>query len=221
VFGQLLAVIIVTLGLNFDLPIWEALVVIGLSIGLNIALTFSLPLDRRVSDKEAVFQLGYDIIHLSVLLWLTGGLTNPFSLLFLAPVITASTTLNRKVFTTLSVLTIFASLLLLFHHRPLPWNPVGGFDLPEIYTFGGWIALMVGIGFSSLYTWGAAHESRRMSEALASTQAVLADEQKLAALGSLAAAAAHELGTPLATIQITAKEMQREIPEGSPLAEDG
>ena len=220
VFGQLLAVMIVTWGLGFNLPIWIAFIVISLSIGLNIALTFSLPLDRRVSDMEAVFQLGYDILHLSVLLWLTGGMMNPFSLLFLAPVITASTTLNRKVFMTLSLLTLTASLILLFFHRPLPWTPAGGFDLPEIYTFGAWIALLVGIGFSSLYTWGAAHESRRMSEALASTQAVLAHEQKLAALGSLAAAAAHELGTPLATIQIIAKEMQREISKDSPLAED-
>jgi len=220
IIGQVLAFMIVTWGLGFDLPIWVGFSVISLSVILNIALTFSLPLDRRVSDMEAVLQLGYDIIHLSALLWLTGGMVNPFALLYLAPVVTAATTLNRSVFTSLSVLTIFASLLLLFYHRPLPWNPAGAFDLPEIYTFGGWMALMVGVGFSSLYTWGAALETRRMSEALASTQAVLAHEQKLSALGSLAAAAAHELGTPLATIQITAKEMQREIAKDSPLAED-
>jgi len=220
VIGQLLAFMIVTWGFGFDLPIWVGFGIIFLSIILNIALTFSLPLDRRVSDMEAVLQLGYDIIHLSALLWLTGGMVNPFALLYLAPVVTAATTLNRSVFTSLSVLTILVSLLLLFYHRPLPWNPAGAFDLPEIYTFGGWIALMVGVGFSSLYTWGAALETRRMSEALASTQAVLAHEQKLSALGSLAAAAAHELGTPLATIQITAKEMQREIAKDSPLAED-
>lgn len=220
VLGQAFAFIFIKWGLGFDLAVWLGLYVIGLSVILNITLTLSLPLDRRVSDIEAVCQLGYDIIHLSVLLWLTGGMVNPFSLLFLAPVVTAATTLNRKVFTTLSGLTIAASLALLFHHRPLPWYTTSGFDLPEIYTFGGWIALMVGIGFSSLYTWGAALETRRMSEALASTQAVLSDEQKLAALGSLAAAAAHELGTPLATIQITANEMLREIPDASPLAED-
>ncbi len=220
VMGQALSFILIKWGLGYDLPVWFGLGVISLSVILNIALTLSLPLDRRVSDAEAVCQLGYDVIHLSVLLWLTGGMVNPFALLFLAPVVTAATTLNWKVFTTLSGLTIAASLALLFYHRPLPWHIESGFDLPEIYTFGGWIALMVGIGFSSLYTWGAALETRRMSEALASTQAVLADEQKLAALGSLAAAAAHELGTPLATIQITAKEMLREIPPKSPLAED-
>lgn len=218
--GQILALIIVTWGLKFSLPIWPGVAVISVSIILNIVLTLSLPLDRRVSDAEAVLQLGYDILHLSALLWLTGGMVNPFSLLFLAPVVTAATTLNRKVFLTLSVLTITASFLLLFYRLPLPWNPAGGFDVPDVYAFGGWIALMVGIGFSSLYTWRASLESQRMSEALASTQAVLAHEQKLAALGSLAAAAAHELGTPLATIQITAKEMQREIEAGSPLAED-
>lgn len=220
VIGQILALMIVTWGLGFDLPIWSAFSVVSLSIILNIALTLSLPLDRRVSDTEAVLQLGYDIIHLSVLLWFTGGMVNPFSLLFLAPVVTASTTLNRGVFSILLVLTICASCFLLFNHRPLPWMPAGGFDPADVYILGAWIALMVGIGFSSLYTWGAALEARRMSEALASTQAVLAHEQKLAALGSLAAAAAHELGTPLATIQITAKEMEREIEKGSPLAED-
>ena len=220
IFGQLVAFMIVTWGLGFDLPIWIGFGVISLSVILNIALTFSLPPDRRVSDMEAVLQLGYDIIHLSVLLWLTGGMVNPFSLLFLAPVITASTTLNRSVFASLSILTILATFILLFYHQPLPWSTSGEFDLPEIYNFGAWVALVVGVGFSSLYTWGAALESRRMSEALASTQAVLAHEQKLAALGSLAAAAAHELGTPLATIQITAKEMQREIAKDSPLADD-
>jgi len=220
VMGQILALIIVTWGLGFNLPILAGFGIISLSIILNIALTLSLPLDRRVSDVEAVLQLGYDIIHLSALLWLTGGMVNPFSLLFLAPVVTASTTLNRKVFSTLSILTIIASCVLLFYHQPLPWTPAGDFDLPDVYIYGAWMALMVGIGFSSLYTWGAARESRRMSEALASTQAVLAHEQKLAALGSLAAAAAHELGTPLATIQITAKEMEREIPKNHPLAED-
>ena len=220
IIGQVLAFMIVTWGLGFDLPIWIGFGVISLSVILNIALTFSLPLDRRVRDMEAVLQLGYDIIHLSALLWLTGGMVNPFSLLYLAPVVTAATTLNRSVYSSLLILTILASLLLLFYHRPLPWNPAGEFDLPDIYKFGAWIALMVGVGFSSLYTWGAALEARRMSEALAATQAVLSHEQKLAALGSLAAAAAHELGTPLATIQITAKEMQREISKDSPLAED-
>jgi len=220
VFGQVLAFIVIKWGLGFDLPIWLGLSVISLSVILNFALTLSLPLDRRVSDIEAVCQLGYDILHLSVLLWLTGGMVNPFALLFLAPVVTAATTLNPKVFISLLALTVSTSFALLFYHRPLPWMPAGGFDLPDVYTFGVWTALMVGVGFSSLYTWGAALETRRMSEALASTQAVLADEQKLAALGSLAAAAAHELGTPLATIQITAKEMRREIPADSPLAED-
>ena len=132
IIGQVLAFMIVTWGLGFDLPIWVGFSVISLSVILNIALTFSLPLDRRVSDMEAVLQLGYDIIHLSALLWLTGGMVNPFALLYLAPVVTAATTLNRSVFTSLSVLTIFASLLLLFYHRPLPWNPAGAFDLPEI-----------------------------------------------------------------------------------------
>ena len=92
--------------------------------------------------------------------------------------------------------------------------------LPFVFTFGMWCALMVGIGFTSLYAWRTSSESRRMSDALAATESVLAHEQKLSALGGLAAAAAHELGTPLATIQVTAKEMSRELDPTSPLGED-
>lgn len=220
IIGQSFALILVAIGLGFTFPVWPAVIAIAVSIILNVSVTLMLPLDRRVGDVEAAAQLGFDLLQLSVLLWLTGGMTNPFALLFLAPVVTSATTLSRPVLVTLGLFAAALSFALLFESRPLPWDPTGSFALPFKFTLGSWIALMVGMVFTSTYAWRAAKESRRMSEALAATEAVLAHEQKLAALGGMAAAAAHELGTPLATIQLTAKEMARELDPETPLGED-
>lgn len=220
VAGQLMSVIIVVGVLGFSLPLTPTLFVIGASALLNLGVSFLLPLDRRVSNLEALVQLGFDIVQLAAMLWLTGGLSNPFALLLLAPVVTSATTLRAEVALSIGGLTAILSLALLKFSAPLPWYPGESFELPLIFLFGVWIALMVGMSFTSLYTWRAARETRRMSDALAATEAVLAHEQKLAALGGLAAAAAHELGTPLATIQVTAKEMARELPKESHLADD-
>ncbi len=220
VAGQSLALLIVAFVLKYELPTLTCFLMIALSAIFNIIVTISSPLDRRVNDKEAMIQLGFDVLQLAVLLWLTGGMMNPFSLLFVAPVVTSATTLSRSVFIGLSILTIMASFTLLYSHHPLPWKQGETFTLPHLYKVGNWSALIVSMIFTALYAWRVAIESRRMSEALSATEAVLAHEQKLSALGGLAAAAAHELGTPLATIQLTAKEMQREIEEDSPLLED-
>ncbi len=220
VLGQSFALILVTFLMGYTFPIWPCVTTIAVSVILNAIITVVMPLDRRVGDTEAAAQLGFDIVQLAILLWLTGGMTNPFALLFIAPVVTGATTLSRPVMMSLATLVAGLSFGLLFVHLPLPWSPTGSFTLPFKFTLGTWVALMVGIIFTSLYAWRAAKEARRMTEALAATEAVLAHEQKLAALGGLAAAAAHELGTPLATIQLTAKEMARELDVSTPLGED-
>jgi two-component system sensor histidine kinase RegB len=220
IIGQLLALLVVSQFLGFDYPLIACGLTIFASIIVNLVVTLSLPLDRRVSDFEAYMQLGFDIWQLSGLLWLTGGITNPFSILFLAPVVTAATTLSRWVVFALGTMALTLSLALVFFHQPLPWSPQGSFDLPWIYKIGIWMAIFVGSIFTSLYAWRTTNESRKMTFALAATEARLAEEQKLTALGGLAAAAAHELGTPLATIQVVAKEMSREVDAGSPLGED-
>jgi two-component system sensor histidine kinase RegB len=218
--GQTLALFIVSQVLQFPLPVLACTFVIGASVLVNLAITTLMPLDRRVSDKEALFQLGFDILQLSALLWLTGGITNPFAILFLAPVVTSATTLSRSVLFTLASFATLLSLALVFYHQPLPWDPSEPMELPFIFRLGVWTAIIVGSLFTSLYAWRATKESRKMAAALAATESMLAHEHKLSALGGLAAAAAHELGTPLATIQVTAKEMLREMPEGSTHAED-
>lgn len=220
VSGQTFAILIVALALGFELPLMACAIVIGTSAALNAAITISVPLDRRVSDGEAIGQLGFDILQLAVLLWLTGGMQNPFALLFIAPVTTGATMLRANVMAVLLALMATVTGILIVWSMPLPWSPANGFEAPQLYVVGSWIALMTGAAFTSLYTWRSSAEARRMSDALAATEAVLAHEQRLAALGGLAAAAAHELGTPLGTIQVTAKEMARELPEDTPLGED-
>lgn len=218
--GQTLALLIVSQILGFSFPLWPCVAMIGLSVAVNVVVTSAFELDRRVGDREAGLQLGYDLLQLAALLWLTGGMSNPFALLFLAPVVTSATTLNKRVLFSLGALAIGMSFLLLYNSQPLPWDPAGSFTLPFVFRLGVWMAIIVGSAFTSLYAWRATKESRSMSDALAATEAVLAHEQKLSALGGMAAAAAHELGTPLATIQITAKEMSRELDPTSPLGED-
>lgn len=218
--GQILALFIVSQILQFPYPVIACSIVIGASVLVNLAITTLFPLDRRVSDLEALLQLGFDILQLTALLWLTGGITNPFAILFLAPVVTSATTLSRFVLLTLAGLATILSLALVFFYQPLPWDPEDPLVLPFIFRLGVWTAIIVGSLFTSLYAWRATKESRKMAAALAAAESMLAHEHKLSALGGLAAAAAHELGTPLATIQVTAKEMTREIPEGTPLFED-
>ncbi len=220
VVGQALALIIVSQVLGFAYPLLACGVVILASVVVNLVVTFAWPLDRRVSDFEAFMQLGFDLWQLAALLWLTGGITNPFSILFLAPVVTASVTLSRWVVFALGTMALGLSFTLVFFHQPLPWSPAGSFDLPLVFRVGIWMAIFVGSIFTSLYAWRTTKESRKMSVALATTEAMLAQEQKLSALGGLAAAAAHELGTPLATIQVVAKEMSREVEPGTALGED-
>lgn len=219
VLGQAVALLIVAQFFGFDVDLWPSMAVIGIAALVNIGVSLGLPLDRRVSDSEAIAQLGFDIGQLALLLYLNGGVENPFAILFLAPVVTSATTLSKRVLATVAGTALIAATLLLFWHQSLPWIPGVDFRLPRVYEIGMLAGIIVGTSFTSLYAWRATTESRTMSAALATTEQMLAQEQKLSALGSLAAAAAHELGTPLATIAVTAKEMTRELPDG-PLADD-
>ena len=218
--GQLIALAVVWLVFDFDLPILACIAFIGISTVLNIAIMLRAPLDRRITNFEAGTQLFFDILQISALLYLTGGMKNPFALLLLAPVIVSVKSLHKGVFAGLAATVAVLSFLLLFYHRPLPWYPGESLILPNIYLYGFWIALLVGMMFTSMYTWQATSQTRRMTEAFAASEAILSHEKKLAALGGLAAAAAHELGTPLATIQVVAKEIAREAENNTELKED-
>jgi two-component system, sensor histidine kinase RegB len=219
VIGQLVSLAVVRYGLGFDFPIGWTLLPIAASAGLNLVLTARMPLGTRLGDRAAVLYLAYDVVQLTVLLYLTGGLQNPFAVLILAPVIVSATVLSRGSTIALGLLSAVAITVLALWHLPFPWSGAR-FVLPQIYLLGIWEALLLGIVFIGAYVGSVSGEARQMSDALAATQMALAREQRLSALGGLAAAAAHELGSPLSTIAVVAKEMKREVDKGTPLAED-
>lgn len=219
VIGQLLALLVVRFGLGFDLPLLPCLGAVGVSVLLNLALSIAYPSSARLSDRGAAFYLAFDVVQLAVLLGLTGGLENPFALLILVPVTIAATILSLYSTGALALLVFVSVVALDFLHLPLPWG-APALSLPELYVAGTAAALLLGTAFIATYAWQVAAEARRMTDALAATQMALAREQQLSALGGLAAAAAHELGTPLGTITLVAKELARELPGESPLAED-
>ena len=221
VVGQTIAVLFVRYGLNVEFPLGWALAAIGVSVALNLALTFMRRAQELALEWEAAAQLAYDVVQLAVLLALTGGLQNPFVFLFVAPVAVSATILRPAVTAMLAALTFGCVGAISVLRLPLPW-PEGAspFNLPPLYQLGIAAAVLVGLGFTSVYAWRVAAEEERLNIALAAVQAVLAREQTLSALGGLAAAAAHELGTPLATIHLVAKEMARDLKPDDPRAED-
>lgn len=219
VAGQTGALLFVHYGLGFPLPVVPTLALVAASALLNIAVSWRWSASTRLSDRGAAGYLAYDILQLAALLSLTGGLHNPFSLLFLAPVTISATILSLRSTLWLGLLALACMSLLTFLHLPLPW-PGGEHPLSHLYIAGIWVALVIGMVFLAAYSWRVVAEARRMSDALAATQMALAREQRLSALDALAAAAAHELGTPLGTIAVVAKELRRELSADSPLAED-
>lgn len=219
VTGQAGALLVVHFGLGFHLPILPALAIVGASAVLNLAVTLRQPGGLSLDDRGAARFLAYDIIQLAVLLFLTGGLGNPFSFLLLAPVTVSATILSMRSTLALCALSLACITILALWHRPLPWS-ADELVLPLVYILGIWAALAIGILFFAAYTWRVAEEARRLSNALSATQLALDREQGRSAVGALAAAAAHELGSPLGTISIAVREIARELPEDSPLVED-
>jgi two-component system, sensor histidine kinase RegB len=213
VIGQALAVLVVQFYLGFKLPLSACLGLIALSAWLNVFLNLRWRGSQRLSAKSAGFLLGYDVLQLAGLLYLTGGLQNPFALLFLVPVTVSATSLPITWTAALGAMGLACSSFLSFYHLPLPWSDNMPLSIPPIYVLGMWVAIVSATVFSAIYARRIAEEARVMSSALQATELVLAREQRLSALDGLAAAAAHELGTPLATIALVAKELKRELPK--------
>jgi two-component system sensor histidine kinase RegB len=220
VLGQLAAIFIVAQGLEFDVEVVPCLFIIGLSALLNLAFQIAFNPMQRLEPAYAAALLALNIIELAGLLYFTGGLENPFSFLFLAPVLISSTALPFRLTIALGVLAIVCASVLVFFHLPLPWDSDDPMVLPPIYLLGVWLSIAVAIGVTSLYAFQVAEESRQLSDALAATELVLTREQHLTQLDGLAAAAAHELGTPLSTIFLISRELERTVPDDSPFAGD-
>jgi two-component system, sensor histidine kinase RegB len=206
------ALLLLVMGLRFDIPYPLCFAVVGAGAWVNLLTGVASPGQRVFGEREAAAQLSIDLLQMSALVFLTGGASNPFMLMLIAPVTLAAATLPLRPVLILSGMAALLSALLVVVSLPLPQSPGMAVAIPLTFRVGAGLANIVGIALTAGYVRQAAVESARMALALDVTQAVLAREQRLSALGALAAAAAHELGTPLATISIVAKELAREAP---------
>jgi two-component system sensor histidine kinase RegB len=219
VLGQLAAVLAIWLVMQFPMPVGYCLGIVALSAWVNVALAVKYPARHRLSVGAATALLAYDLLQLSALLYLTGGIQNPFALLLLAPVTVSAATLPVISTIALGLIALVSAYLLVYHYWPLPWYQGMRYEMPLPYKIGVLSAIGAGVVFIAFYVWRLAKEADLMSQALAATEQILAREQKLHALDGLAAAAAHELGTPLSTIVLVTSELARDL-KGTPHVDD-
>lgn len=217
IFGQLATVLIVHFGLGFETPLFYCLAAIATSAALNLSLSMRYQGAQEMERRDAFRSLVFDAVQLAFLLGLTGGLHNPFAVLLLAPVTVSASILPPRQTLWLCMIAAASATVIVVLHLPLP-GPVPA--MPRIYSLAGWVGLVVGIVFVAGYVALIATEQARMSQALAAVAETLRREQQVSAVGALAAAAAHELGTPLATITLVAKELSRDLPPDTEAAED-
>ena len=215
VLGQLAAIFIVAQGLEFNVEIVPCVSIIFLSAALNLALQTAANPMQRLEPMQAAGLLALNIVELAGLLYFTGGLQNPFSFLFLAPVLISATALPARFTFGLGVLAVACASILFFFHFSLPWDSDDPLVLPPIYLVGVWLSIVLAIGVTSLYSFQVTEEARKLVDALAATELVLTREQHLTQLDGLAAAAAHELGTPLATIFLISRELEKTVKDPS------
>lgn len=220
VIGQTLAVLAVYYGFEFDLPLIPCLGVIAVTAAFNTYLQLRYKTTARIEPNRAAWHLALDISELTALMFLTGGLQNPFEFFFLGPVLISATALPRRSTAMLCGFAIACATLLAFFHYPLPWSEQGRPVLPEAYVLGLWLSMILAIFIIAVYAWQIAEEQRQLSDALTATELVLAREQHLSQLDGLAAAAAHALGTPLSTISVVSRELERELGENPKYSDD-
>ena len=214
ILGQLVAINLVFFVLKFNFLIFEAHLIIFAGLLTNLYLQFVIK-TVRLKDLYASIFLIYDLIQLSLLLYLTGGISNPFSILLIIPSIVSSTFLSMGTTIILGFFTIVFLYLLTVFHKPLPGIHENSFTFPEFYLFGFFISIIIGLIFLCYFGIRFAGETKKRSNALQKLQQIISKEYELESLGGQAAAAAHSLATPLATISVVAKELKKDIGENS------
>jgi two-component system sensor histidine kinase RegB len=220
VVGQIIALLIAHYLVKLDLPFGLCFGVIGISAIFNLVAGFTLPVNKRLSQRAATLSLFFDLLQLIILLFLTGGLSNPFSLLLLAPVTISATALKLNATLFLGGFAILMTTVLVYFNVPLVGQNGQTLELPILFIWGNWFALLIGFVFLSAYARRVTMETFSMSQALAATQMALDREHKLTVLGGVVAAAAHEMGTPLATIKMVATELEEELQNNQELRDD-
>jgi len=210
IIGQYLTISIVYFVLKFELPFFYCSTIIFIGILTNFYLQFQFK-KNQLNNFTSTFFLFYDLIQLSLLLYLTGGVTNPFTILLIVPAIVSSTFLTLRSTINLSFITIIILILLTINHLPLPHSGELHFHVPDIYLYAVPIAIIIGLIFLTYFGVRFGIESRKRTEALNKLELILAKEHELESIGLQAAAAAHSLGTPLSTITVIARELEKEI----------
>ncbi len=220
IFGQLAAITIAQRQFDLNLNIGLCFLAIGISITANLVAVFVYPENKRLSEGEVAAMLLFDVGQLAFLLFLTGGLNNPFALLLLAPVAISAMALKPETTALIAATTVLLATILALWHMPLLTEKGIVMHMPQVFVYGFWVAITIAVIFISVYASRVAAEVHGMSEALAATQMALAREQKLTDLGGVVAAAAHELGTPLATIKLASSELIEELEQFPELQDD-
>jgi len=218
--GQAVALLVAQFGFGLNIEYGLCYMAVGISVIGNLIAIFVFPENKLLSGVENMFMILFDILQLGFLLFLTGGLNNPFSFLIVGPVTIAALVLSVRSALAVATLAIIIVTLLLNFHLPLRVREFITLEVPDMFLYGNWCAIVIAILFSSLYSRRVVTEMSSMSDALAATQMALAREQKLTDLGGVVAAAAHELGTPLATIKLTSAELMEELDDNPELKED-
>ena len=209
--GQLIAITTASRVFEVQLDLGLCYLAVGASVLANLIAAFIYPETKRLSETETMLTQLFDISQIAFLLYLTGGLNNPFALLIIAPVTISATALEWRATAFLGVVAAALLSVLYFFHLPLILADGTQLLLPPIYIFGVWSAILIGMCFLAAYAHRITEETHSMADALAATQMALAREQKLTDLGGVIAAAAHELGTPLATIKLVSSELVDEL----------
>jgi two-component system sensor histidine kinase RegB len=219
IFGQFIAINIVFFYLELQFPLMESYLIIILGLLTNLFLQFKIKVNQLKDSYASMFLL-YDLFQLSLLLYLTGGILNPFSILLIIPTIVSSTFLSMGTTIILGVITSFLLFTLSYVYLPLPGLDTNIFEVPNFYKQGIQTAILIGLIFLSYFGIRFAGETKKRSEALRKLQEAISKEYELESLGGQAAAAAHSLGTPLATISVVAKELKKEIGQNKEFSKD-
>ena len=210
IIGQLISIYLVYFYLNFTFDFIYSNIVIIIGILSNLYLTYVYK-KTQVSDRAALIFLLIDIIQLGTLIYLTGGILNPFIIFLIIPSIFASSNLGLRTNLTLIITTIFIIIFLTFYSEELPEPLNNHFHVSPYYYYAIPAALIIALIFLNLFAIIFGSESRLRKEALQKMEEVMAKEHEMLSLGGQAAAAAHSLGTPLSTIKVITQELLKQL----------